>query len=364
MPQESSKFPAAEDPKSGMPRGDYISGIDSLRAIAALTVLFGHLGCLPLNLFKDQQGNFFALIRLVLGCLFNGPAAVIIFFVVSGFFIHLPQTRQNKELNIGRFYTRRFVRIGIPAFAAAIAFVLLGLSRVTDLNNTVLWSIVCESIYYLLYPALLPFGKKFGWIKVVLVAYVISFMLCVTHLGELKASQNAYNALGWWTWLVGLPCWVIGCWLAENRQKFRPVKSLQMWLIRLGIIALSVILRVAKFHLHYAGASNCFTLNFFALPVTAWIGVELASSAKLGTSRLLEWVGTWSYSIYLTHMMSTPLLALVGMAELKNSEPYLLLRIASSLALAYCFFLVVERPSHRLAVRLSRRAPILSNAPS
>jgi peptidoglycan/LPS O-acetylase OafA/YrhL len=362
MSQEASKFGVTGTSYSGMPPGDHIAGIDSLRAIAALTVMFDHLGYLPSNLFEDHHGHIFALIRLILNCTFNGPAAVIIFFVVSGFFIHLPQTRKNRELNIGRFYTRRFVRIGIPAFATVIAFKSLGLSRLADLNNTVLWSVICEAIYYFLYPVLLLLGQKFGWAKVVVVAYVMSFVLCVTHLGELKAHGNGYIALGWWTWLVGLPCWVLGCWLAENRQKFRLATSLQMWMIRLTILALSVVLRIVKFHVHSAGASNCFTLNFFALPVTVWIGVELASSAKLGTSRLLEWIGKWSYSIYLMHPISTSLLALVGIVELKNSEPYLLLRLTGSLVLAYSFFLLVEKPGHRLAIRLSRRAPTLSNA--
>jgi len=273
----------------------------------------------------------------------------------------LPQTRKDTGLDVGRFYTRRFLRIGIPAFAAIIAFKIYGSFKLDDVNNTVLWSVVCEAIYYLLYPVLLLIGRKFGWINVVLAAYTISFVLCITHLSDLRAMGNAYIALGWWTWLVGLPCWVAGCWLAENRHRFRPLKSPQMWMTRISILTIAILLRILKFHMHSVEASNCFTLNAFAFPVTIWIGLELASSAKLGTSRLLEWMGKWSYSIYLVHPIVPSLLASIGIAELRNSEPYLLFRLVVSLLLAYCFYLVIERPGHRIAIRLSRQSKRLAS---
>jgi peptidoglycan/LPS O-acetylase OafA/YrhL len=174
--------------------------------------------------------------------------------------------------------------------------------------------------------------------------------------------MNSYVALGWLTWVVGLPCWLLGCWLAENRQKFRPVKSHQIWLARSSIFAIAFLLRVAKFHSHSVLFSNCFTLNIFALPVTAWIGVELVSSAQLGTSRLLEWVGKWSYSLYLVHPIAYAILALIGIAEINSSEPYHLIRIASALVFSYCFYLAIEKPAHRLAIMASRRTPTLSRA--
>jgi peptidoglycan/LPS O-acetylase OafA/YrhL len=294
-----------------------------------------------------------------LNCLFNGPAAVVIFFIVSGFFIHLPQTRKNSELNIRRFYIRRAIRIGIPALFAVAAYEAFGYLKLSEINQTVLWSIICEAIYYVLYPGLLVLGRKHGWISVVLISYAIALVLCLTNLQALRASGNSYVALGWLTWIVGLPCWILGCWLAENRQRFKPVKSRQIWLARAAIFAIAFLLRIAKFHSHSVLFSNCFTLNAFALPVTAWIGIELASSARLGTSSVLEWVGKWSYSLYLVHPIAYAILALAGISEINGSERYHLIRIASALVFSYCFYLAIEKPAHRLAILASRRKPVV-----
>jgi peptidoglycan/LPS O-acetylase OafA/YrhL len=251
-------------------------------------------------------------------------------------------------LNIRRFYIRRAIRIGIPALFAVAAYEAFGYLKLSEINQTVLWSIICEAIYYVLYPGLLVLGRKHGWISVVLISYAIALVLCLTNLQALRASGNSY-----------VPCWILGCWLAENRQRFKPVKSRQIWLARAAIFAIAFLLRIAKFHSHSVLFSNCFTLNAFALPVTAWIGIELASSARLGTSSVLEWVGKWSYSLYLVHPIAYAILALAGISEINGSERYHLIRIASALVFSYCFYLAIEKPAHRLAILASRRKPVV-----
>jgi len=56
MTQHASKFGIILNANSGVPRSDYIVGIDSLRGIAALTVMFDHLGYVPSDLFKNHHG--------------------------------------------------------------------------------------------------------------------------------------------------------------------------------------------------------------------------------------------------------------------------------------------------------------------
>lgn len=332
----------------------HLVGIDSLRAVAAIIVVVDHLKITPPDLFAAHATGPFAALRLVLNCLFNGPAAVIIFFVLSGFFIHLPQTRPAAVLNIARFYVRRGVRIGIPAACAMAVYSYLQHIRFFDINDTVLWSVICEAIYYFLYPVILLAGKRFGWPTLVVGSYLIALTFCLIHLPELRA-DNSYIALKSWTWVVGLPCWILGCWLAENRQKFKATTRTKIWLIRVAIFSLAFVFRIAKFHFHSVFFSSCFTLNFLALLVAPWIGIELASAAKLGTSRLLEWIGQWSFSLYLMHPVVPKLLAMTGAARLFHSEAYYLLINAASYILAYCFYRVIEKPTHRLAIELSRR---------
>ena len=365
MSQETLSTRASVGSHHAATRNDHIMGIDSLRAVAALTVMLDHLGLTPPDIFAAHHSAVFSAIRMVLNCLFNGPAAVVIFFVVSGFFIHLPQTRKNTELNIPRFYVRRGIRIGIPAMLAFLCFEKAGIATATGsllvkINSTVLWSIVCEVTYYFLYPAILLAGKNFGWVKTVIIAYLVAFALCLTHLNTLRAAGNAYVALHLWTWVVGLPCWILGCWLAENRQKFRPATITKIWLWRFAIFAVAFLLRVAKFHFHSVVFSNCFTLNLFALPVTAWIGLELVSSTNLGTSRILEWIGQWSFSLYLIHPTAWYCLHVLGIPYVNSAQWYHLLSIVTALISSFIFYLVVEKPSHLLAVQLSRRTPKLA----
>jgi peptidoglycan/LPS O-acetylase OafA/YrhL len=204
----------------------------------------------------------------------------------------------------------------------------------------------------------LVFGRKLGWPAVFAIAYVAATSLCASHLGALRAGQNGYPSLDWLTWIVGLPCWLLGCWLADSHKNFAAVSLSRLWAARVGIFILAVGLRIAKFHFNSVLFSNCFTLNLFAIPVAAWIGLEMASSARDGTSRLLEWAGKWSYSLYLIHPISGPLLALLGVSVALNSERYHLTTIACALVLSFCFYLAIERPAHRLALTLSRRANI------
>lgn len=332
-------------------------GIDSLRAIAALIVMLDHLGLAPQNLFGSHKAGVFAFIRMASNCLFNGPAAVIVFFVISGFCIHFPQTRAGSKLDVRRFYVRRALRIGLPALAAIILYNAAGHLEIAKLN-AVLWSVICECFYYALYPALLMLGRKFGWAAVFAVAYAAAVSLCLSHLGTLRSGGNNYQALGWLTWIVGLPCWLLGCWLADNRKKFVAVSRYKLWAVRASIFVIAFALRIVKFHSHGILFSNCFTLNLFAIPLAAWIGFEMASSSRDGTSRLLEWAGKWSYSLYLIHPISGGLLAVLGVSAALGSERYHLTTIAFALVLSFCFYLAIERPAHQLALVMSRRRPI------
>src|SRR5690242_18982998 len=109
-----------------------------------------------------------ALIKSIWDILFCGPAAVIVFFVISGFCIHYP-FRGVERLQVSSFLARRYIRIGIPALAAmglagwtgvqalllkspSFAFTLDAIRHVNDGHTGLIWSLVCELIYYTCYP--------------------------------------------------------------------------------------------------------------------------------------------------------------------------------------------------------------------
>jgi peptidoglycan/LPS O-acetylase OafA/YrhL len=158
------------------------------------------------------------------------------------------------------------------------------------------------------------------------------------------------------TWLIGLPCWLLGCWLAENENHFPALTIRQIWPLRVGIFLVMVVLRIVKFHLHTPLASNCLTLNVFAILACFWMGLEIAHFKQTQASRFFEWMGEWSYSLYLMHPLSIGVLALLGLSAVVSSgnEVLHLFTVGSAFLLAYVFHLVFERPSHRLAIIVSR----------
>lgn len=326
-----------------------IVGIDSLRAVAALIVMLGHLKLFPYNMLDSSNGMLFALARVVSNCLFNGPAAVILFFIISGFCIHLSNTSGAIHFNVKEFYIRRAFRICIPALCAIVIYNVFDVFDFNDINKSVLWSVICEIIYYIMYPLLLVGGRRIGWGWLFVATYIFSNIVCIFNLDALRAAGNSYVALGWGTWIIGLPCWLLGCWLAENRQRFEIQRGHRIWVLRSVVVLLSFCICFARFHFPSVLFSECFTLNIFALPATAWIGMELSSRPLTAGSQWFEWMGKWSYSLYLIHPTSTALLTAIGVPEIESSEFYHLLRLCFALAISYIFYLVSELPAHQMA---------------
>ncbi|HWA33204.1 MAG TPA: acyltransferase [Cyclobacteriaceae bacterium] len=322
-----------------------IVGLDSIRFLCAMIVLIGHFG--P-PIFKIDAGVATNLLKGI-SLLFNGPAAVIIFFVVSGFCIHLP-TSNGWQMQPVPYYVRRITRIGIPALAALLLYFQLGIEIVKP-SYVVLWSIICEIVYYLLYPALLRIKEQIGWIRLIIIAFLAAFVSVLVNL-EAATPGSGYLALGNFTWLTGLPCWLTGCWLAENRQRFKELSSTGIWGLRILVIAAAAALQLARFKVQSAFASYSFTLNAFAVLGCLWLGFEIAFASARGSSRILESAGKWSYSLYLIHP-AVP--GILGMSDLPNDPQTSLMLIAISLPASYAFFLLIESPSHRLSTYLFGR---------
>jgi peptidoglycan/LPS O-acetylase OafA/YrhL len=80
--------------------------LDSLRGLAALTVFFGHFWGAKL-----KMSFFEGLSKTPFSFLLNGGAAVMFFFVLSGFVLSLPFVNGDKPLNLAAFYIKRLLRI-------------------------------------------------------------------------------------------------------------------------------------------------------------------------------------------------------------------------------------------------------------
>lgn len=329
-----------------------VNGLDSIRFLCALVVMLFHLRLINDRLYGQSEVGLTRAAIGIFNAFFNGPAAVIVFFVISGFCIHYPY-RADRRLSIVPFYIRRFIRILLPAGFCYLCMRWLFNDR-TRFQDGVYWSVICEAIYYLIYPQLLYLRRKSSWPLLFLASAVAAGLLISTHSSSLSYGLHSYVALNWCTWIVGLPCWLLGCWLAENYLAFPLLSSVQIWGIRIGIYSLSIALLLLRFHLHTIFASSCILLDLFSLPACVWLGLEIVYLSKHPPPTGLEWAGVWSYSLYLIHPTMLPVFDALGLRFiLLNSYTHFLV-LGAALIASYVYFLCIERPSHRLSLAASR----------
>lgn len=250
-----------------------------------------------------------------------GRFGVAVFFVVSGFCIHVAFQR-NKDWR--DFALRRIFRIYPPYLIALLFFALIfpatrlsfhslkdilqllsHLALVQNWNQTsffginpVFWSIAVEVQLYLLYPLLLVLTRKLGWVKALgLLALVeVSIRTICMVLTNYRGYPEAPR------WLSGSPflywfSWSLGAYVAESylHQSASPLarwSGMTVLIVAIG----TTLLRPLAYYSFLA----------FSLFTAVWIASRFnAGPVRRRLSQRffqhLSLVGVWSYSLYLFH---------------------------------------------------------------
>lgn len=315
-----------------------IKGLDSIRFLAAFWVMMYHVGTAPVYNHFERDTLFLKFIGAGMDCLFNGPAAVIVFFVISGFCIHYPQSRGRKIIVMG-FLGRRYIRILIPLLICLGGTHMIGLSTDT-VGDLVGWSIECELIYYTAYPILKVLSRKIGWLGL----FAITMPLSLFYVSQTHPGAMMYPSFGLWgNALLGLPCWLLGCKLAES--PVRNYNSKAILFSRVGILVGGIVTFSLMLH---ARIGFPWTLNLLAIGMYFWLGLEIAHFQQFSPPLTLESAGSWSYSLYLIH---GPIAELTQKYQVDSHFPVVFwgVQLCIILLCSYLFYLVVERPSHQLA---------------
>ncbi|MBC8135684.1 MAG: acyltransferase [Fibrella sp.] len=323
-----------------------VHGLDTIRFVCALWVFLGHTG----GPFPNPDNIVEKLVRSFFMGAINAPAAVIIFFLISGFCIHYP-FRANRPIELTSFYSRRLIRILLPVFAMLLLSYPIGY-RIPEggIQNTVLWSIFAEITYYIIYPVvLLPLRRRVGWRPIVIASFLIGFVLAST-----KPEAINYIDLGLaWTWLLGLPCWLLGCVLAERSDSLTAEtrQRISIWLWRLSVLVVSAVTSLMLWHpLFGLRVGFPWTLNLFGIYAYFWLSQEIIHFRKHKPNALLEAGGIWSYSLYLMHVPAIIFFkSLTFLHRGLSSELLWLLEVILTLVVSYVFFKIAEQPSQALA---------------
>jgi peptidoglycan/LPS O-acetylase OafA/YrhL len=315
----------------------HLVGLDGIRFVLAAFVVLGHFG--P-HVGGEVMSSASRYARLLINNAFNGPAAVIAFFVISGLCIHYPN-RHRESVPLLPFYVRREVRILIPvALMLALSIVLS--VPMAIFHDSILWSLICEEIYYLIYPLfLLRLIRRVGIVPMVIASFVMAYTVVIVQPSPSGNYPSFGPALNW---LVGLPCWLLGCLIAEQQPTTHAMgqgpSRLALTLVRFAVLGASIVLQALRFH---TSLTYPWTLNLFAILCFFWLKTELAFYRTRKPWPLLERFGLGSYSVYLVHIHAHRLWTLLGIP----ASTYLEMPFIG--ACAYVFYRFVEAPSHRLA---------------
>lgn len=306
-----------------------VIGLDTLRFVAAIWVFLFHWG---VSVDRARLSSFY-------GSVFCGPAAVIVFFVISGFCIHYPYKTAKEEVHIFPFLIRRYLRIGLPLLVAM--FLTRGFNiTVESLINAVGWSIIIELIFYSIYPFLRMPLTASGWLDFLFCFFILGFIVVL-----LRNPGVDYGSWGHeYNWLLALPCWLLGCRLATVKiESSKPSgKFSKIWLFRFAVWCASAL---ACFLHYHGGIYYPWTLNSFAVLVYFWIQEELKCQQFSFVSRFLEWGGKWSYSLYLMHPFGLNMSERIAMPSI-GVVPNIIIKAFLVLSICYIFYFVVEKPSH------------------
>lgn len=379
------------------PSASRLWSVDVLRGSAALGVVVYHavgVGHLldPREVWPTYQTLLPRLASI-------GASGVMLFFVISGFCIHLRQARAGASgvVQWGAFWRRRFFRL-YPAYLAALILyagsltlrgawkgnpayeLALHLGLVQNLDprvafslTGVFWSLAVEEQLYALYPALLYLRERRGWRTTLLALFGIrfaTFVMCDWSYRTFGISQP-FGASAPALWI----CWALGAFAAEAYcGRVRLARSASSGWISSGLVVGSLLLKDVQYLLDPSTMLSklWWLLGQPALPVLTALGYFIGLNAAIAREgralasdtmalwvRGLAGVGLFSYSLYLTHEWVFRDLGQL-ISELSGDSGSWLadrrpLLIPACVGVAYVFYLMFERPF--LAAGTSNKSP-------
>jgi peptidoglycan/LPS O-acetylase OafA/YrhL len=374
-----------------------LRGIDALRGAAALGVVFYHAvnqshKVLPNSLFQYP-------IRLVQLTSSFGYIGVFLFFVISGFCIHLQWARAKAagvepDIRFGAFWKRRIRRLYPPYIITLLLFLLLAAATagvnvthffVYDVGmhllmlhnldpntcytiNGVFWTLAIEEQLYLAYFLLLFIRMRWGWrVTIAVCLFARLAWMGFSHVVWLKTGVGIpvpeAAASHWFTWALG----------ALGVEVFFGLTTLRGWSsdLRLATVLIVAASALSSYLPYISKDMFLHDFSWFLIHPLWGLGffivvnrTVLAEQSWLRRARLpsivsvLSTLGVFSYSIYLTH-------ELVIMQSWRWTNPSWLqlanvfvVVVPAVILFAWVFFWFCEKPF------MVRRAPSEKTVPA
>ncbi len=314
--------------------------INLLRGLAALSVCFFHFVFSTIDYISNDT---------VLDVFYYGKKGVQVFFIISGIVIPLSMIKINYTYKkMGSFILKRFVRIEPPylfAVALGISFLFLRnfISGTVEVDLTPRFSDVLLHIGYLV-----PFFEDAKWVNPVFWTLSVEFQyyifLAVTF--PLVLTGKLFGRMFFYSIILGIPFLVSSSAFFVSWSAF----------FSLGIFYSLFIMNKIMIREYFLASFIALIVVFLNQGATdAFIGggtLLIIFYFKNYSTRMGEWLGKISYSLYLLH-------SIVGASFINYLShiyrtPFqqvlvVLGGVLVSIVSAYLFWLFIERPSQKLA---------------
>jgi peptidoglycan/LPS O-acetylase OafA/YrhL len=360
-------------------RPEYATGaipsLDGIRAVAVTLVFFAHSG---------------------LEKLIPGGLGVTIFFVLSGYLITtLMRTEYARSgaISYRNFYLRRLLRLLPPLFIVVAAAGLMSALSLIDGGFTwggmlsalfyfgnyhviwhdyrgmpagigVVWSLAIEEHYYLFYPPLAALLLRVGRIglSVTLLSILCAAVLAWRYWLVFHGGSEAHLTMATDTRVDAI---LIGCLMALLRNpwldRVPAPKAINDWGV--AIVSVAVLIGTLLYRDEVFRLTARYTLQSLAIAPLIYLAVARADRLPFRwlNARPLVYIGTISYTIYLSHHV-----ILLGLAKHWPQLNWFWLTLVGAMlvwAVAEPMRRWVEQPCARLRKRLHRRTLTRDAAP-
>ena len=297
-----------------------IVGLDGIRGLAALYVVLYHIFLRAWPGAAAADAPFWAI------WLDNGRAAVIVFIALSGFSLAIGPARSGWRFTSIRDFARRRAWRILPPYWAALGFSLVmvwfvlaqpgwavpnGKSVVvygllvqdavsTGSPNRAFWSVAIEAQLYILLPLLLLIVRRFSAVAMValVAAIVVTMGLLAPHVAWANDALVKFTPDLAVLFAVGILA--AGIVTASERTRSQP------WAWYALAAAVPVIVLISIKGTAWSNA-NLFWVDLASAPAIGCLLVAIATSrprivVRFLNTRPLRSLGSFSYSLYLTHL--------------------------------------------------------------
>lgn len=322
-----------------------LTSLDAIRGIASLVVVFCHL-----RFFISYKTDNF-IVNLVT----NGDAAVILFFMLSGYVL----SRQHYH-SYSNFIWRRFCRIYLPFFVAVTLAIFISVpdgpysipehylmtGTIKGVNlNVVIWSLVYEMRISLIFPLLVLLCRNTRIASLTAFLLVISTARTLVYLNHLSPFSEPYFWVTWIWMLRVIPYFIVGILLEKHAHLIsKRLKKLPQWVIIFPLLGLFIS------HNGYNSIRGDL-IYITACSLIIICSINFNKISGFLDKGLFQWLGKVSYSLYLIHF---PILSFLFDRSIGPVWLISGLGIAFSLLSATIMHELVEIPAIRLGHRVAQ----------